>query len=860
MKSSFSRFKTKYRLAGFESLEPRRVLATEGEWVTIERTLDTSALSGNISGTISWNDGTQSAAQVISQPSSGALRIRFDYSLDSSGFFADQSRRQLLQLAADIVTTKFSDTLAAIAPSGVNQWNASFQNPSTGQMTSVANLTIAANELVVYVGARNLSGNTLGLASTGGYSAGGTQAFLDLVKARGQTGALASTPTDYGPWGGSIAFRSNTSWHFGASTIGLDSTENDFLSTAIHEICHILGFGTAPSWATYLSGTQFVGGNAKAKYDLGGNVPTDSIRVHWAEGTTDSGKETLMDPTLSAGTRKNLTRLDLAGLQDIGWSLIEPSATIRGSRIFADNRSYDVDVQMVGARAGTGGWSETLQIGNAPPTLAPIGNYNIVVGTPLVISRLGTFSDLGFDNPQASPPSQERFTFRIEWGDGSPPQTGSASIESMGSPGNATTGFFDGSHIFNNLGTFSAVARVSDDDGGSATRTFTVTVQAAPQLSLSLSKSSVDENAGTKAAVLSVRRTGVSLNPLTVQLTSSDTSELRLPPTITIPAGASELLVDLEAVDDSLLDGTISVTLTASASGFSSANVPIEVTDYETISGLVNQNIVNENAGTGVLTWTISRSNTDRSQPLIVQLSSSDTSELVVPATVTIPAGAADAVVPVTVEDDAILDGTIVVQLLASATGYRSDANSVSVLDIESLQLVVDNFRLAEKSPADFARATVSLSFPAPTGGYVVQLTPSLPEQLALPVSITIPAGSQSFQFNLEAIDDYAVEGLLSLSLSASATGVSAASIDLVIEDNDLPLWQNPFDPLDSDNNTFFNAMDALVVINNLNRFGTRYLRPGIDLPSPPYVDTTGDGLINAMDALIVINALQRRV
>jgi hypothetical protein len=385
-------------------------------------------------------------------------------------------------------------------------------------------------------------------------------------------------------------------------------------------------------------------------------------------------------------------------------------------------------------------------------------------------------------------------------------------------------------------------------------------VQAAPQLSLSLSKSSVDENAGTKAAVLSVRRTGVSLNPLTVQLTSSDTSELRLPPTITIPAGASELLVDLEAVDDSLLDGTISVTLTASASGFSSANVPIEVTDYETISGLVNQNIVNENAGTGVLTWTISRSNTDRSQPLIVQLSSSDTSELVVPATVTIPAGAADAVVPVTVEDDAILDGTIVVQLLASATGYRSDANSVSVLDIESLQLVVDNFRLAEKSPADFARATVSLSFPAPTGGYVVQLTPSLPEQLALPVSITIPAGSQSFQFNLEAIDDYAVEGLLSLSLSASATGVSAASIDLVIEDNDLPLWQNPFDPLDSDNNTFFNAMDALVVINNLNRFGTRYLRPGIDLPSPPYVDTTGDGLINAMDALIVINALQRRV
>ena len=320
------------------------------------------------------------------------------------------------------------------------------------------------------------------------------------------------------------------------------------------------------------------------------------------------------------------------------------------------------------------------------------------------------------------------------------------------------------------------------------------------------------------------------------------------------------MLVDLEAVDDSLLDGTILVTLTASASGFSSVTIPIEVTDYETISGLVNQTVVNENAGSGVLTWTISRSNTDRSQPLIVQLSSSDTSELVVPATITIPAGAAEAVVPVTVQDDAILDGTIVVPLLAAATGYRSSANSVSVLDIESLQLVVDKTRLAEKSPADSARATVSLSFPAPTGGYVVQIAPSKPDQLGLPTSVTVPAGSQSVQFDLEAIDDYAVEGLMNLNLLASAPGVSAASVDMVIEDNDLPLWQNPLDPFDSDNNTFFNAMDALVVINNLNRFGTRYLRPGIDLPSPPYVDTTGDGLLNAMDALVVINALQRRV
>jgi hypothetical protein len=52
--------------------------------------------------------------------------------------------------------------------------------------------------------------------------------------------------------------------------------------------------------------------------------------------------------------------------------------------------------------------------------------------------------------------------------------------------------------------------------------------------------------------------------------------------------------------------------------------------------------------------------------------------------------------------------------------------------------------------------------------------------------------------------------------------------------------------------------MDALVIINNLNRYGPRYLRPGVDLPSP-YVDANGDGLVNATDALMVINELNRR-
>jgi hypothetical protein len=847
------------RIGHFEKLECRRVLATEGELVTIERSLDTSAISGNISGTITWNDGTSSVAQIVNQPGAGPLKIRFDYSLDTTGFFASQSRRDLLQLAADTLITKFADNLTAITPGGVNSWNASFQNPTTGQMTSLQNLTVAANELVIYVGARALSGSTLALASIGGYSASGTQSFLDTVRARGQAGALASTPTDFGPWGGSIAFQSTANWHFSNSTTGLDSTESDFLSAAIHELCHVMGFGTAPSWATFLSGTQFVGNNAKGKYDLGGNIPTDSIRVHWIEGTKDGGQETLMDPTLSKGVRKALTRLDLAGLQDIGWTLIEPTATIRGSHTFADNGSFDVDVQLVGARSGVGGWSQTLSITNAAPNLAAISNFNVVAGVPLVVPKLGTFTDLGYDNPQDSPPTLERFTYRIEWGDGTAAQSGNATVESMGKAGTATKGFFDASHVYAAPGTYNVLARVTDDDGGTNTRNFTVNVQAAPQLTLSVSKSVVDENAGLRATILTVRRTGNSPGALTVNLSSSDTSELRLPLTTTIPSGASEVQVDIEAVDDSLLDGNIMVTITASALGFGNGTTQVEVADYEVISGTVNQANVNENVGSSLLTWTLSRSNTDQSLPLVLQLSSSDTTELVVPATATIPAGSPSITIPLVVQDDSILDGTITVTLLASAAGYRSNVNIVSVLDVESLQLIVDRAQLNEQTPVDTTRATVNLSFPAPAGGYVVQLTPSKTGQLSLPSSVTVPSGAQSVQFDLSAVDDFAVEGTMSVELLAAGTGVSSAAVDLWIEDNDEPLWQNPVDKWDTDLNRVFNAMDALVIINNLNRYGSRYLRPGVDLPSPPYVDANGDGIVNAIDALMVINELNRR-
>lgn len=70
--------------------------------------------------------------------------------------------------------------------------------------------------------------------------------------------------------------------------------------------------------------------------------------------------------------------------------------------------------------------------------------------------------------------------------------------------------------------------------------------------------------------------------------------------------------------------------------------------------------------------------------------------------------------------------------------------------------------------------------------------------------------------------------------------------------------WQNPNNRFDVDNNTAINAIDALVIINELNRGGVSDLsQRGIS--NPPYVDVSGDGFLTAIDALQVINYLNSR-
>lgn len=262
-------------------------------------------------------------AALLSAVPASAITINFDYSYDSNNFFTAE-RRAVLESAASFYEN-FQDKLTAIDTSNsVNSWNATVTNPSDpSSIISLPNLYIPKDTVIIYLGSSSLTGNALGVASTGGYSASGTSGFFNTLRNRGQAETKGANAVDHATWGGSIYFNKDTNWN---STLNApNSDQSDLYSVALHELGHIFGIGTADSWMNKINNGFFTGSNAVAVN--GGPVAVTSDNAHFAEGimSTVNGlpQEAALDPTIFIGKRKLLTDLEIATFKDIGWQVSE---------------------------------------------------------------------------------------------------------------------------------------------------------------------------------------------------------------------------------------------------------------------------------------------------------------------------------------------------------------------------------------------------------------------------------------------------------------------------------------------------------------------------------------------------------
>ncbi len=684
-----------------ERLEDRRLMVAEGEVFNLSQVINAAGLGGTaLTATVRWGDGSETPASVSALPATGPLRVRIDYSLDT-GFFSSQARRDLLQIAADSIVSRFNDDLLAISASGSNTWSAVFSNPATGASESRANLQVAANEIIVYAGARNLPGNTRGFGGPGGFSSFGTPAWNQLVQGRGEPGALASPQTDFAPWGGSITFdNADTNWHFDTDISGIQNNQVDFLTVAMHEMAHVFGFGFIPaqsnrsSWDNLSQSGNFTGPKAAASFGAS-SVPLQSgDRGHWQEGITSNGRDVLMDPTILSGARTLFTPLDFAAFDDIGWDVDASNVTVTASHTYADNRNHVVEIVLRGSN-GEFVTTTNANITNALPTLTVPANQTITVGQTLTLANIGQISDPGFSNASATPATVETFNYTINWGDQTTVDSGTATIDRQGSASQTTLASFDGSHVYTSAGTFTVTVRVTDDDNGAAQSTFNVVVNPKPTLTLSLNRSSVTEDAGADAATLTITRSGPALTSAqTITLASNDASEATLPATVSIPAGQTSVTTSVRAIDDTLLDGEQTVLLSASAPNTDPGSIDLRVTDRETITASFNVASIREDTAADSLVLTVRRSNTDTTADQNVNVSGGASSQLVIASPVRIPAGQALATVRLTPVNDMTPELLATLQYIFTAAGYTSGTATVDIVDDEppKFQLASNRF------------------------------------------------------------------------------------------------------------------------------------------------------------------------
>ena len=164
---------------------------------------------------------------------------------------------------------------------------------------------IAAQHILIYVGARAIGGSTIADSEFGKASAVGTAAWVNTVLNRGQ-----AANTDFGPWGGEISFDTGRNWNFDPST-DIAANQFDFAGAALHEVLHILGYGDTPSWTRYVDASGFNGPITDAFHDEinKGAVPLSSDKSHWAAGTevtVGSGSVPLMIPDLVPASHRTI--------------------------------------------------------------------------------------------------------------------------------------------------------------------------------------------------------------------------------------------------------------------------------------------------------------------------------------------------------------------------------------------------------------------------------------------------------------------------------------------------------------------------------------------------------------------------
>ena len=297
---------------------------------------------------------------------------------------------------------------------------------------------------------------------------------------------------------------------------------------------------------------------------------------------------------------------------------------------------------------------------------------------------------------------------------------------------------------------------------------------------------SVTEGDGVLTGQGSVSRHDPVGSDTVVYLGCDDTSEIGIPASVTIAAGSTSAPFDITVIDDSELDGSHDVSITAVVAGETNDQSTITVHDNESAELTVCLR-TSATEGDGVLVNAgIVAASSPPDTDVIIELTSDNTNELVVPATVSLLAGETNVSFDVTVVDDTQIDGDQSVTLAAHVENWTDGSADMTILDDENTDLVLYLPALAgELDGVLFDAGFVMISGTLPAA-LTVSLASDDFTELIVPATVVIPAGATWAMFNLIVLDDDDYDGIQSVTVTAAATGFNGDDCSIQIADSEV--------------------------------------------------------------------------
>ena len=250
-----------------------------------------------------------------------------------------------------------------------------------------------------------------------------------------------------------------------------------------------------------------------------------------------------------------------------------------------------------------------------------------------------------------------------------------------------------------------------------------------PVISLDISPETISESGGYLASVGVVKRQGSTDNVITIKFTDDLNGALYYSsPTITLEKGESEKQFTIGIVDNALVDGTRTATITAavyiascscSASGSSAGVVQSKLTildnDGPTLKLASTQTMLPEGKSEATV-LTITR-NTSTTQALTVNLSSDHDSDLTYEKSITIPDGSASVSMPVSTKSNTTSESDRTVTFSATAQGFTKGVCWAMLTDQTLADATASVLSVSKDDP--FAKDLIEAKFRIDNSGVV---------------------------------------------------------------------------------------------------------------------------------------------